>query len=240
MSDTPTPVFPPLMYGEPATGGAMEHGILRATQGCDAGLIAYRLDANALEAALVFAPEVPLGDAMAMLPLCGVGFQNALGALAPPEVAVHLGWDGGIFVNGARCGQFSVAASASASGAEAEEVPDWLAVGFTLPLWPETDTPGDTPDQTTLYAEGCADVQAPALLEAWARHTLNWIGRWEAEGPKALHSEWRGLAQGMGEDVTQGGHTGTFLGIDERFGMLLRDAETTHLIPLTTLLEDSP
>lgn len=227
------PVFPPLMYGEASPAGAMEHACLRAVQGCDAGLVTYDLGANRLEAALVFAPEVPLAQAMAMLPLCGVGFQNALGALAPPEVAVHLGWAGDIRVNGARCGRFRVAAADH----DPALVPDWLVVGLTLPLWPETDRPGDTPEDTALYAEGCADVQAPALLEAWARHTLNHIGRWEAEGVKPLHDDWRGLAHGLGEDVTQSGMQGTFLGVDEAFGMLLRAGDTTHLIPLTTLLE---
>ncbi|CUH80779.1 biotin/lipoate--protein ligase family protein [Tropicibacter naphthalenivorans] len=229
--------FPPLMYGEEAQGGAaLEHACLRATMGCDAGLIAYRPDPATLEAALVFAPEVPLAQAMAMLPACGVGFQNALGALAPPEVAVHLDWDGGIRINGASCGRFR----AIASELDPAKVPDWLVIGWTLPLYPMSEDMGATPDQTALYAEGCADVEPPALLEAWARHTLNWITRWEQDGPAPLHAEWRGLAHGIGEETTQNGQSGTFLGIDEAFGMLLRDDATTHLIPLTTLLEDSP
>lgn len=228
--------FPPLMWGEATTGDAMEHACMRAAMGCDAGLVAYRLGALDMQGALVFAPEVPLEDAVSMLPLCGVGFQNALGALAPPEVAVHLEWSGGIRVNGAQCGGFRMVASDT----DPRAVPDWLVVGFTLPLLPQSDTPGDTPDQTCLFNEGCADVEAPLLLEAWARHSLNWINRWEAEGTRALHAEWRGLAQDMGEQITQAGRTGTFLGVDERFGMLLRDAHDTHLIPLTTMLKDSP
>ncbi|SPF81676.1 biotin/lipoate--protein ligase family protein [Pseudoprimorskyibacter insulae] len=228
--------FPPLLYGEPATGGAFEHACLRATTGCDAGLVAYAKGTTTLEAALVFAPEVPLGKAMAMLPACGIGFQNALGVLAPPEVAVHLDWEGGIRVNGASCGQLRVLASST----DPEAVPDWLVVGFRLPLLPEDDRPGDRPDRTSLFAEGCADVDPTALLEAWARHTLHWITRWDAEGTRPLHGEWRGLAHGMGEETTRNGLTGTFLGVDEDFGMLLRDSETTHLIPLTTLLEDTP
>jgi hypothetical protein len=44
----------------------------------------------------------------------------------------------------------------------------------------------------------------------------------------------------VGEPVTRGTLSGTFLGVDERFGMLLRDEETTHLIPLTDILETSP
>jgi hypothetical protein len=44
----------------------------------------------------------------------------------------------------------------------------------------------------------------------------------------------------MGEEVTQNGLTGTFQGVDDRFGMLLRVEDTTHLIPLTALLETQP
>ena len=228
-------VLPPLFHDEPASGSAMEHAQMRAMQGCDAGLLAHHIGSDAIDAALVFAPEIPLAKAMAMFPLCGIGFQNALGALAPPEVAVHLEWNGGLRINGAKCGSFSAACSHSGP----DEIPDWLAVGFTLPLWPKSDRPGDTPDETALYAEGCADVQAPALVEAWARHTLGWIGRWEDEGNKPLHTEWRGLVHGVGEPANHAKASGTFLGVDEDFGMLLRDESTTHLIPLTALLESS-
>ena len=41
----------------------------------------------------------------------------------------------------------------------------------------------------------------------------------------------------LGEEIEMDGMTGTFLGVDERFGMLLRDGGETRLIPLTALLE---
>ena len=232
----PDLTLPPLMWGEAATDEALGHAARRAALGCDAGLIAHILAADRVEAALVFAPEVPLRDAMTMLPLCGVGLQNALGALAPPEVAVHLDWDGGIRVNAAACGRFRVLASTT----DPDAVPDWLVVGWTMPLIPEHEDTGATPDQTALFSEGCADIAPPALIEAWARHTLSWITRWEDEGPRGLAAEWRGLAHGIGEPTTRGDLKGTFLGVDEAFGMLLRDEQTTHLIPLTDLLEDRP
>ncbi|MEQ9695191.1 DUF4444 domain-containing protein [Shimia sp. SDUM112013] len=232
MSDV---TFPPLMSGLAVAGGEdpFETAQMRAALGCDAGLVVYDLGSDLLRAALVFAPEVPLKRALTMLPLCGVGFQNALGALGPPEVAVHLEWGGGIRINGAKCGRLRVASATP----DPEAVPDWLVVGLDLPLWPASEETGQTPDQTALYAEGCADVAADALLESWARHTLNWITRWEEEGNRPLHAEWRGLAQDMGEDTMQNGLAGSFLGVDEDFGMLLRDDATTHVIPLTTLLE---
>lgn len=241
MSQQPELTLPPLMWGEAVPGDAFGHAVRRAVLGCDAGLVAYHLGAASIEAALVVAPELPLARAMTMLPLCGVGFQNALGALAPPEVAVHLEWPGAIRVNGARCGGLR----AMAASDDPEATPDWLVIGLTVPILPPSEDTGHSPDDTALLSEGCAEVDPPALLEAWARHTLSWLTRWEEDGPRALHAEWRGLAHGIGEEITvtdaQGTpQTGTFLGTDEAFGLLLRQGETTSLIPLTTLLETAP
>ena len=234
MSD---PAFPPLMTGQHVEAGIdpFEKACAMAALGCDAGLITYSIAANRLAAALVMAPEVPLEQAMAMLPACGVGFQNALGALGPPELAVHLEWAGGLRVNGARCGRLRAMAGTAAP----EQPPGWLVVGLELPLMQVSHRPGDAPDETALYDEGCAGVDPTALLESWARHTLVWITRWEADGARALHSEWRGLAHGIGEDRDMNGETGTYLGVDENFGMLVRVGDDTRLIPLSTILETS-
>ncbi|MCC1492927.1 DUF4444 domain-containing protein [Cognatishimia sp. F0-27] len=224
------------MRGEEVSADPMEIAVMQAVRGVDAGLIPWRVTADRVSAAIVLAPDVALKDAIAMLPLCGVGFQNALGALAPPEVAVHLEWTGGIRVNGASCGAFRC----FASDLDPEAIPDWLVIGFALPLLPLEAETGNTPDQTALFVEGCADVNPHQLVEAWARHTLNWIARWEESGAQPVHAEWRGLAHGIGEVITLDGRSGTFLGVDERFGLLLRTDEKTDLIPLTTRLETSP
>jgi len=42
----------------------------------------------------------------------------------------------------------------------------------------------------------------------------------------------------MGEDIDIDGKIGTFLGVDENFGLLLRRGTETELIPLTQLLKD--
>jgi BirA family biotin operon repressor/biotin-[acetyl-CoA-carboxylase] ligase len=228
------PSFPPLLSGQAVEGSVdpFEKACALAALGCDGGLVVHNVSVNELRAAIVFAPEVALQDAMAMLPVCGTGFQNALGALAPPEVAVHLQWGGGILVNGASCGAFRVAASDD----DPKAVPDWLVVGLQLPLWDLGENAGATPDQTSLYGEGCADVDAVQLLESWAKHTLVWINRWSDDGVKPVHTEWLGLAHGIGDDIEIYEKTGTFLGVGERFGMLLRDKDETHLLPMTKLL----
>lgn len=228
------PSFPPLMSGQLVEGqiDPFDKACALAGLGCDAGLVVYDQNIDALRAAIVFAPEVPLIEAMAMFPLCGVGFQNALGALAPPEVAVHLEWQGGIRVNGAKCGSLQVSASTDDPNAE----PDWMVVGLELPLL-LAGVPGENPDQTALSEEGCAEIDPKTLLESWARHTLVWINRWTDEGGEPLQAEWRGLAQDMGEEIEIMGKSGNFLGVDENFGMLLRDQDKTHLIQLTELLK---
>lgn len=227
------PVFPPLLTGHPVQGteDPFERAQAMAALGCDAGTVVYNIQADRLRVAIVFAPELPLQDAMVMLPLCSVGFQNALGALAPPEVAVHLGWDGLICVNGAKCGLFHAAASTG----DPEQEPDWLVIGWELALLQTGDAPGETPDVTALYDEGCAEVSPVQLIESWSRHMLTWLNRWQEDGNAPLHAEWMGLLQGVGEPIED---TGVFVGTDERFGMLIRDGADTRLRPLTDVLEN--
>jgi BirA family biotin operon repressor/biotin-[acetyl-CoA-carboxylase] ligase len=229
--------FPPLFQGEAVTGTAdpFDRAVALAVAGTDPGTVVYNLGGGTLRASLILAPEVPLEEAMSMLPVCGLGFQAALGALAPPEVAVHLDWAGGIRVNGATCGRFR----ARASGANPNETPDWLIIGLELNVQTLEGNPGNDPDRTSLIEEGCGEVEPERLLESWVRHTLYWINRWQEDGPRPVHAEWRGLAKNLGEDITFNGETGTFVGVDEFFGMLMRMDGETKLIPLSTQLEGS-
>uniref|UniRef100_UPI004048A13E DUF4444 domain-containing protein n=1 Tax=Yoonia sp. TaxID=2212373 RepID=UPI004048A13E len=220
--------LPPLFSDQDAKGAdPFAMAIEAAETGCEAGLVIHDLAADTLRAAIVFAPDVPLAQAVAILPICGVGFQNALGVLAPPEVGVHLGWDGTIYVNGGVCGALRMAASDTG-----DDLPDWLVIDLTLSLWPASDETGLTPDMTALYAEGCWDVDAVALLEAWVRHTLVGINTWADGGMKQLHRDWVGLARGLAGEITAAGHTGTFMGVDETMGLLLKVAGTPTLVPL--------
>lgn len=231
---TSGPMFPPLMQGINAAGAdPFEAACSEAANGCDAGTILYDVTPERLSAAIVLAPEVALADAAAMLPLTGVALQNALGALGPSELAVHLCWDGPIRVNGAVCGGLCAATDTK----ETTKEPGWLVTGFKLVFARPNVAGGDTPDETDLMSEGCGDLTPTDLLESWSRHLLNWISRWEDEGMGPLHTEWSGLAHGMGQDGTFLGRTGHFLGLDEKLGLLLRTDGQTMLLPVTDLLE---
>jgi len=236
-----TPVFPPLMKGL-AAGPANPFPIAcaQAERGVDAGTIAWSITEDRLRAALVLAPEIALEPAMAAFCACAVGLQNALGALAPPETAVHLDWTGGIRLNGGHCGGLRIKASTR----DPQAMPDWLVIGLELTLaLPDRMEPGETPDWTALDHEGCAEIDPVTLLEAWARHTLVWINELDdTRGRAKLYREWKGLAWKLGEDISlplDGTRiNGTFLGVDENFGMLFKTGSGTRLIPLSTLIED--
>ncbi|MEM1074745.1 MAG: biotin/lipoate--protein ligase family protein [Pseudomonadota bacterium] len=227
--------LPPLFSPQPAgKTHAFEAACTMAQEGCDAGVVTHALRSKRLEAAIVFAPEVPLSAASIVLPICGIGFQNALGTVAPPEVAVHLEWSGGIKLNGGRAGALRFAASPETP----EAVPDWMVVGLELNLLSETEHPGHAPDIAALFTEGCGDVDPVLLIEAWVRHTLVWINRWMEEGTGPIHAEWTSRADTSKGTLIPAGRGGEFVGLDENLGLILRSGTETIIVPLSDLLQE--
>lgn len=228
------PSFPPLLSGEEAPTGTdpFDKAVAAALVGCDAGRLVWARRADVMSAALILAPEAPLDQAMSISFAVLLGFGDALGALGPPEVAVHYVWPGDILVNGARAGGLRAAAST----ADLEQEPDWLVLGLDVNILPDGEG-GDDPSRTCLFAEGCGEIGPVTLLESWSRHTLVWINTWLDEGISPLHAAWRGRAWGLGEELPDG--TGLFVGIDEWGGQLLKTPDATLVRPLTDLLKSS-
>ena len=229
-----TPAFPPLLTGVPVPArlDPFDKAVAAAmTDEIDAGTVFYAEDDAAFRTAVVLVPETPLAEAVGVALAVELGLSDALGALAPPEVAVQFDWPDRIKVNGARAGRMRLNASTD----QVDATPDWLVVGLDLAVQPLPGDPGERPGETSLHEEGCVDITTPALIESWSRHMLGWIHRFVSDGLAPVHAEWRGKCDLLGEEV---GHpeAGTFLGLDERGGMLLRVGSETRLIPLTTLL----
>lgn len=221
-----TPDLPPMMQALLCFEDPVAVARQTAAEGVDGGLVAWRALPDLAEAAIVLAPDMPLGRAMAALPALMVGLQNAIGSLGPSEIGIQLGWDGGVWINGGRCGGFRVAASQH----DPAVVPDWLVVGWSLPLTlPQGAEGGSTPDRTALQAEGIA-LPPAEIVGAWGRHSMFWLSDLDSRaGRAALAREWQGLCRGLGENG--------FTGIDEDFGRLDRRGNETVLTPLTRLLE---
>lgn len=229
------PVFPPLLTGQAVAGQTPRDAAIAAgAAGADPGLVLYDPLSPDLEAAVLFAPEVSRAEAAVMLPLAGVALQNALGTVAPPEVALHLGWDGPVYVNGAVAGRLGITVP---KGPE-EAVPDWLVLTLSLRFPARTEEGGATPGETALHAEGCGELTPMPLLESWTRHLMHWLHDWETEGLKNLHRDYAALAWQIGETAEFAGRSGHFLGLDESLGALLKTDGQTRLLPLSLLLEE--
>ncbi|MDJ0827266.1 MAG: DUF4444 domain-containing protein [Rhodobacter sp.] len=230
------PDFPPLLSGKAVGARIDPFDKARAealTGEVEPGLVHYAEAQDIARAAVTLAPELLLQDAIGAVLAVQIGLADALGALAPPEVAVHFVWPNGLKINGADCGGFRAAAATGDPAAE----PDWLIVGLDVPILAEGDG-GAAPERTTLQAEGCIDVTATDVIESWSRHMLVWINTFLTEGFAPLHEAWRGRCDAIGEEVTSP-EPGLFVGLDERGGMLLRHLSTTRLIPLTAILEET-
>lgn len=233
MLDGDAPSLPPLLRAESASVNPFASAVSRAQAGADPGLVTWARRHDRLEAAVVLAPEQPLERAAAVLLIGAVAIGDAIGGLAPPEVAVHYDWPGELRINGALCGRVRIAAASSVP----TEPPDWMVLGLELDfLSPEGREGGETPDRTWLHAEGCGEMQPLPLLESWSRHLLVWINRFLDEGLAPIHAAWRARAWKMGEPLADG--SGIFVGLDELGGMLVKIGDKTILRPLTEAIEE--
>lgn len=229
MSGTRALEFPPLLTGIAVAGDPFEAALASVADEVEPGAVFYGADPARMQAAIVLAPEEPLESALRVSFAIALGLNDALGALAPPEVGVHLAWPDRIKVNGAYCGTLTLAASTDDPKAE----PDWLIVGLEVPfVLPGVSEPGHDPDRTSLYEEGCGDLMLPDLIEAWGRHMMNWLHIYLTDRFEPLHREWRAKADGLGEAVTYP-EAGTFIGLDEWGGMILRTDTATRILRLS-------
>ncbi len=186
------PQLPPVYSLKPLEPGQnpFERALASAAVGeGEAGDFFWSQRLDRIEIALVLEPDSPLTESLTMLPLAMVAFGDALGAVAPPVVAVHFRWPDAVEVNGGFVGGFRIA---SAEVAGEDEVPDWLVVGFGIAVQMDLsdEAPGARVHETTLYDEGCGEVTVDELTESFGRHFLTWINRWQDEGFEPVRLAW--------------------------------------------------
>ena len=172
-----------------------------------AGDCLWLADPTRLEMAVVMEPEVDRARCPAMALLAMVAFGDALGALAPPEVAVTYRWPNAIDVNGAEVGQVNLAMPPAGA--------DWLVVGLGVTVAstdPVGSEPGENVERTTLAEEGCQDLSGEALTEAVARHWVSWLHEWSEEGLAPVAAQW--LSRRDAKDRLAG-FEGRFRGLDD-------------------------
>jgi BirA family transcriptional regulator, biotin operon repressor / biotin---[acetyl-CoA-carboxylase] ligase len=234
---TERPVFPPLLRPFALTPDVrpFERCLELAAEGADAGTLLWSVGQDVCESAIVLAPEQPLEPSLPIVLIALLGLGDGLGALVPPMVAVTFGWPDRIEVNGDAVGGVRFACAATAA---AEAVPDWLVIGFGIAMrGPRRERAAPERSRgTTLADQGCAEVATIDLLEAFGRHFLSWINRWQEQGVEPVRKAWLSRATGLGKRVEvhldDQVHAGTFEGLTETGALrLIRDG-VAQTIPL--------
>ena len=222
------PILPPLYRGAAldAAGDAFLEAQARARAGAGAGTLLWSARDDRFDCAVVLEPERPLAESLPVHYVALLGFGDALGALLPPAVDVTFDWPDRIAVNGGTVGGVRLAVP----DAEAAATPDWMVVGAGAALAddPTDDEPGRNPGRTTLGTEGGAGIAPVDLVEAFARHFLVWLNRWQDDGFGPVRQAWLKRAAGSG---------GRVAGLDDSGGLLLIEDGGTRTLDLRRALQ---
>ncbi len=238
-----TLTLPPLLLAQPpvpADGDALAQAVAACQAGeAEVGSF-YLVDSSTrLNLAVVLGPEVESRRCWEMLFLTAVAFGDAVGAIAPPELAVHYRWPAAIQVNGASAGRVRLVL---APELDEEGAPLWMALGLLANVQPEEAgaEPGVYMDRTTLANEGAIDLSVIDWAEAFARHLLVWIHTWEDSGFRQVHKTWWGRHDPKAERFSwqQEGQrrSGRPIGLDEHGSLLVESDGETLLVEPKTLL----
>jgi biotin-(acetyl-CoA carboxylase) ligase len=243
---TGEPTFPPLFNGfrvELDDDPVAVASSAAASGSGGAGDLYWSASETRLSLALIVEPEVSAGQAMDMLFVAMVAFGDSVGAIAPPEVGITYTWPQTLLVNGARVGSVSIH---FAPDTRIDGVPDWMVIELNAQIAFEDGMPepGLYIDRTTLWDEGCGDLTRDMVLESFVRHLKTWIHNWEMDGVRPVREAWLARTVKPGEPVTFGDAdektAGTFLGLDESGGMLVKTDDTTIVAELAACLQPDP
>ena len=221
------PQLPPLLNAVAVPAGQDVHAkaiALAATS--DVGTVFYSETVNKMHIAIVLGPEVSAAEAGQMLFAMMVAVGDAVGALAPPEVAVSYQMPGYILFNQGRAGVVRVGLDpANVAG----QVPDWLVVSAELVIsddhdYEELDTRhwNSRIEYTSLSEEGGGHISRTRLVESCSRHFLVWVNRWQDDGFRPIYDAWMHRLDNAVQLVCEEGTKIEWLGLDETGGMLVK------------------
>lgn len=237
------PVFPPLLSGRAVDAGASaftDAGHAAARQTAGAGEVFWSQAVDRLDLAVVLEPEVDEARALQVHFVLMVACGDAIGAIGPPELALQYRWPTAIQANGAQVGKARLALPAASDPAAA---PAWMVAGVEMVMLgaPDRVEPGLLPEQTTLWDEGCADMDPVSLVESISRHFLAWLNIWQDDGFGPVHEAWLARCEERGGEfaLDHAGqrHQGRFLGLDEDGNLLLQSEQRTTTLDFLVAVE---
>ena len=184
------PLLPPILTPIPVVKNVDVFAKAIAVAGkSETGTVLYSENPEYVEVAIILSPEVPKIKCNQMLYIMMVASGDAIGALAPPEVAVTYAFPGFIFLNRGEAGLVKIEVAPSN---DEQSIPDWMVVGLKLRLNNNIEINENEihADITSLADEGGGYVSRTRAIESLSRHFLAWISQWEDEGFKPVTEVW--------------------------------------------------
>lgn len=223
------PLYESVILTEPGAD-ARAHAARLAADGGEAGLFVWRPAADRIECAVVLRPEEDVGQVMPVVLVAALALLDAVGTAGPPAVASDLVWPAGLRINDGLAGGIALDLAPG-------DNPGWAVVTAMLRKIGEPGIEGgERPDVTALHDEGFADMPDIALVEAFARHFLVWMDRWQEQGLAPIARYWLHRATANGRDAVTivGGEliAGSILDLDDSGGLVLDTAAGRRVLPL--------
>lgn len=224
------PTFPPLLKGHrvPENKKPINRALAMVSKGkLGAGDVLWSEARNQLSLAIVMEPEVTRKRCGEMLYLLMVAFGDAAGAISAPEIAITYSWPSQILINEAIVGEADILVSENTT----DDIPDWIIGSLNIAIRPdfaELD-PGENIMRTTMWDEGCGDIDRTELIESVSRHIVNWIHTWGEDGFKPIHEQWMGRLDEkikISSSLTKN----DFVGLDENGNALIKNGNGTDTL----------
>ena len=232
-NENDTPLLPPILTPIPVVNGIDVFAKAIAVAGkSETGTVLYSENPEYVEVAIILSPEIPKIKCNQMLYIMMVASGDAIGALAPPEVAVTYAFPGFIFLNRGEAGLVKVEIAPSNDD---QSIPDWMVVGLKLRLNNNIEINENeiNADVTSLADEGGGYVSRTRAIESLSRHFLAWVSQWEDEGFKPVTEVWNKRREETKVVTLKSGQEVSWVGLDENgLAIVKSNAQELFLSPI--------
>ena len=227
------PLLPPILTPIPVVNGIDVFAKAIAVAGkSETGTVLYSENPEYVEVAIILSPEIPKIKCNQMLYIMMVASGDAIGALAPPEVAVTYAFPGFIFLNRGEAGLVKVEIAPSNDD---QSIPDWMVVGLKLRLNNNIEINENeiNADVTSLADEGGGYVSRTRAIESLSRNFLAWVSQWEDEGFKPVTEVWNKRREETKVVTLKSGQEVSWVGLDENgLAIVKSNAQEVFLSPI--------
>jgi len=232
------PLLPPILTPIPVVKDVDVFAKAIAVAGkSETGTVLYSENPEYVEVAIILSPEVPKIKCNQMLYILMVAAGDAIGALAPPEVAVTYSFPGFIFLNRGEAGFVKIEVAPSTDD---KSIPDWMVVGLKLRLNNNIEISEHeiNADITSLADEGGGYVSRTRAIESLSRHFLAWVSQWEDDGFKPVAEAWNKRREESKVITIKGNQEVSWVGLDENGLAIVKLNEKELFLSPTDVLKE--